>query len=419
MRLAAARYPRFEPVTLGDRRSSVLDEMTFLASKHRLHVDCGYCVYSAMRCLLAMCGLRRLFSMSSQQTQLPEIESSRDCRKHRRHTLHGQHGLIAQDISLNGFCRKGTMSNTFDRSALTRVCAIINGKGGVGKTTLTANIGGLLALGGWRVLLVDLDFQGNLGRDLGYRLTEGDDNGRALSMAMQFTDQEPAILKDVRPNLDVIVGGEAIEGAAAALQASSQRNGSRDAQLSVARMLAHVAGNYDIVLLDCPPANETIQSAAVAAARYVIIPTKTDPASIDGLEITAGRVLGIKDINPTIDLLGVILFDSSASAKNVRAEISGLIADRLGAPDTSIIFESYVRHAEAVALKARTKGLLVHELDDQVRAAPKWYEQLRDKGADGMPSTSLPKSAEPVADSLQYIANELASRITEREAVHA
>lgn len=311
------------------------------------------------------------------------------------------------------------MSDEFDRSALTRVCAIINGKGGVGKTTLTANIGGLLALGGWRVLLVDLDFQGNLGRDLGYRLTDGDDNGRALSMAMQFTDQAPAILKDVRPNLDVIVGGEAIEGAAAALQASSQRNNSRDAQLSVARMLAHVARDYDIVLLDCPPANETIQSAAVAAAHYVIIPTKTDPASIDGLEITAGRVLGIKDINPTIDLLGVILFDSSASAKNVRAEISDLIADRLGAPDNSIIFESYVRHAEAVALKARTKGLLVHELDDQVRAAPKWYEQLRNRGEDGMPTTALPKSAEPVADSLQYIANELASRITEREAAHA
>lgn len=73
-----------------------------------------------------------------------------------------------------------------DRAALSRVIACINGKGGVLKTTLVANIGGLLASSGYRVLLVDLDPQGNLAEDLGYTGDDRDDEGRALAQALMF-----------------------------------------------------------------------------------------------------------------------------------------------------------------------------------------------------------------------------------------
>ena len=259
------------------------------------------------------------------------------------------------------------MATAFDRSALQRVCAIINGKGGVGKTTLTANLGGLLALGGWHVLLVDLDFQGDLGRDLGYRGTDRDDDGNGLSKALQFTDDPPRILRDVRPNLDIISGGSQVEGAAAALSAKSARMGPQAAHLSVAAMLSHVAGDYDIVLLDCPPSNEVIQSAAVAAARYVVIPTRTDSAGIDGLASTAARFDGVIDLNPDLDLLGVIIFDSGTSATTVRADAARDIAARLGVEHAEdLIFTGYVRHAEAVARAARDKGLLVRRAGRRV-----------------------------------------------------
>lgn len=304
------------------------------------------------------------------------------------------------------------MASSLDRGALQRVCAIINGKGGVGKTTLTANLGGLLALGGWKVLLVDLDFQGDLGRDLGYRGTDRDDDGSGLSKALQFTDDPPRILRDVRPNLDVITGGAQVEGAAAALVSKAARSGAHSAHLSVAEMLTHVAADYDIVLLDCPPSNEVIQSAAIAAARYVVIPTRTDSAGIDGLATTAARFDGVLDLNPDLDLLGVIIFDSGTSATSVRSAAARDISKRLGVADAeSMIFTGYVRHAEAVARAARDKGLLVHELDDEFQAAPKWYERLRK----GIKESVPPKSSSGIADSLQEIANELTDRIVAKE----
>ena len=62
-----------------------------------------------------------------------------------------------------------TATTAFDRTGMDRICGFVNGKGGVLKTTLTANVGALLAVSGWKVLLVDMDPQGNLGLDLGYR----------------------------------------------------------------------------------------------------------------------------------------------------------------------------------------------------------------------------------------------------------
>ncbi|QZN85428.1 ParA family protein [Cellulomonas sp. C5510] len=71
------------------------------------------------------------------------------------------------------------MENLTDPVARDRVIAVINGKGCVGKTTVTANVAGLLAQSDYRVLAIDLDTQGNLGLDLGYADTQDDDGGRA------------------------------------------------------------------------------------------------------------------------------------------------------------------------------------------------------------------------------------------------
>jgi len=86
-----------------------------------------------------------------------------------------------------------------------RVIAIANGKGGVGNTSLTTGLGGLLAAGGYRVLTVDADPQANLRRDLGYAGTDG----RALANAIQFgAPLEP--VSDVREKLDAVPGGAAL-----------------------------------------------------------------------------------------------------------------------------------------------------------------------------------------------------------------
>ncbi len=306
------------------------------------------------------------------------------------------------------------MQFILDRSFLQRVVAVINNKGGVGKTTLVSNVGGLLARSGWRVLIVDLDPQGNVGDDLGYVDTELDDNGAALSKALLF-DEQPVPLVNVRENLDVIPGGTHITDISHALGQKMGRGGDETvrARLSLAIMLSKISANYDLILLDCPPNNDTMQSIAAAASRYMLIPGRAEKASRKGLKFTAERQDQVLDLNPDLDLLGVVIFDSSKSATRVRGDwADSVVSDLGGEPAKGIVFENYIRHAEGVAKSARDKGMLVHELDEFVQSAPKWYDQLK-KGERAEPSG--PQSAGTVADSLVAVTQEFITRLTEKE----
>lgn len=301
----------------------------------------------------------------------------------------------------------------FDRSDLQQVVAVINGKGGVGKTTITANVGGLLAASGWRVLAVDTDPQGNLGFDLGYADTDRDDDGKELSKALVYGDA-PKPLKDVRPGLDVLPGGHHLEGAAATLATKIGKGGfnSIEGRLALATALAQIARDYDIILLDCPPNIDVLQTVAVAAARYVLIPSRSDAASRKGLTLTANRLDQVIDLNPDLDLLGIVLFGTSQSAKRIRQEAVEEVNEILGVTDADdIVFQNFISHSEATAKKARDRGLLVHELDDAVRAAPKWYELVKKGQKVESPG---PASAQSVADSLQAVTQELVARFTAR-----
>lgn len=305
------------------------------------------------------------------------------------------------------------MSSLPDRTALERVIAVINGKGGVLKTTLTANIGGLLASSGYRVLLVDLDPQGNLAEDLGYTADPRDDGGHNLAKALAFGGgAEP--LHNVRPNLDVFVGGPDLDQATAGLAV----RGNKDpmwAKLALARLLAPIAADYDMVLIDCPPGDETLQTAAVAAARWALVPVKSDKSSRKGLSAVAARLDGVLDINPTLDLLGVVLVDTGSSAKVIQREARDQIANLFNS-DRSVVFTSTVRHSEATAQATRERGLLVHELDEHNRKGPKWYEIVR---GDATAQTHAPRTAASVADDLHSITQELVARITESETLEA
>ena len=96
---------------------------------------------------------------------------------------------------------------------LTNTILILNGKGGVGKTSLTANLAGLAARSGWPTLAVDLDRQGNLQRDLGY----ASDGGRSL-VAAALGRGSVEVIREVRPGLDVIAGGRVLDELVAQMQ---------------------------------------------------------------------------------------------------------------------------------------------------------------------------------------------------------
>lgn len=294
------------------------------------------------------------------------------------------------------------------REELSRVVAVVNGKGGVGKTTITANVGGLLAASGYRVLLVDLDPQGNLGEELGYTGGPLDDSGLALAQALAFGGTLTPV-HGIRPHLDVLVGGAQLDTAAAGLTMRAHKDPAA-AKLALATGLTALAADYDVILLDCPPGQETLQQAALAAARWALIPVKTDASSRKGLRDVARRLDAVIDINPDLDLLGVVLFGVNRSAHRVLDKARAGIASDLG--DDTPMMATSIRHVEAAAQETRDRGLLVHELEEAVLSAPKWWELRRSgTGHDGPRA----RSASGLAEDFQALGEEIVARITAGE----
>lgn len=295
------------------------------------------------------------------------------------------------------------MTTTIDRTALARTIAVVCAKGGVGKTTLTANVAGLLADAGHRVLAIDLDPQGSLGLDLAYAGTTVDDRGQSLAASLLFgTALDPT--RSVRPGLDVVVGGGHLAHAHAALVGTDAPTVAQ----ALARTLAPIAGEYDAILIDCPPGGPALQRAALGAARWVIAPVRGDTASQRGLVDLTEQVDAVLPFNPNLDLLGVAIFGVEVAATRVREATARMVADVTG--DADLTFDAVVRHSSAVASQVRSRGLLVHELEGAVKAGPSWWEVRRGEG-----TTAGPRSAGSVADDLRALTIEIVTRLSRAE----
>lgn len=214
---------------------------------------------------------------------------------------------------------------------------------------------------------------------------------------------------NARLNLDILVGGHHLDGATAGLVASANRDPEK-ARLALARVLVPLAHDYDMILIDCPPGDETLQTAAVAAARWALVPVKSDKSSRKGLTAVASRIQSVLPVNPNLDLLGVVLVGTGTGSRAIKAEARSHIAELFG--DEDVAFTATVRHSEATAQATRERGLLAHELDEQVRNGPRWFEVVRgDVAAD----TLAPRTAGSVADDLQAVAQEAVARIMAAE----
>lgn len=320
------------------------------------------------------------------------------------------------------------------RPRLPRVLAILNGKGGQGKTSLTANLGGLLALAAQaaqsprRVLVVDCDPQGNLGLDFGYLKPEdvqdgqvpdgrlvGDD-GAGLMLAMQSAGI-PHRLRDVRPWLDVIPGGAALDEVNGMIFGRTARGQAHRARLALAEVLATVADEYDWILIDCPPREINLQDLVLVAARAALVPVSFDQASRQGLAGVAERFGRAMTLNEGLELLGVAMFgfqyrtsrsgDEVGQRREVRAELE---RDLQSAGTTAPVFTSVIRYMPSVAKACRDRGQLVYELEQVV--GPKWWE-LRKGTATGRPVPS--SEAAKVAQEYEDLAGEVFTRFSQLE----
>ena len=288
-----------------------------------------------------------------------------------------------------------------------RVVAFANGKGGVGKTTTTANVGGYAALAGARVLLVDLDPQGDLARDLGYSSVTGQELFNAL-----VAGGSPPINRNVRKNLDVIPGGQALEDIQGLMVSRASRQDASDFGDLLHAVLSPLAEDYDLILIDTPPGERVLVEGAFAVSSAVVIPTKSDEASLDGVERVARRFMAVRDRNPSLQLAGVVLFGVGPRSLRLERSVRAALEEMLGS--VAPVFETRIRNLEGASADARKKGLLFHELEGAVTEDQK--DRLRSLRAGEKPSeVFFSRSTGSLAEEFEQLTGEILARLNEIE----
>ena len=182
-----------------------------------------------------------------------------------------------------------------------RVLAVANQKGGVGKTTTAINVATSLALAGRRVLLVDVDPQGNLTSGVGLkgRRAEGGTIYEAL-----MTDAEPRafLLETQIQNLSLIPADRNLTGAEIELVPVAQREG------RLRRVLDPLRARFDLIFIDCPPSLGLLTLNALVAADAVLIPLHCEYFALEGLAELVGTMRRVRGaLNPALDIEGVLL----------------------------------------------------------------------------------------------------------------
>jgi chromosome partitioning protein len=184
---------------------------------------------------------------------------------------------------------------------MTKVYALANQKGGVGKTTTAINLGAYLANRGLRVLLVDADPQANATSSLGLDKTQV--TMTIYPALLEETPLSAAILRSPRLNLALIPSNPDLAGAEVELVNLFGR------EFRLHRALEPVAGRYDYVLIDCPPSLGLLTINALAAARSgVIIPVQCEYLALEGLsQLTHTLNLVRTHLNPDLRIRGLLM----------------------------------------------------------------------------------------------------------------
>ncbi|EPH41477.1 ParA family protein [Streptomyces aurantiacus] len=262
-----------------------------------------------------------------------------------------------------------------------KIFVVVNGKGGVGKSSLSTAIAAALAKAGQTVLLVEMDEQGNHDEDLGTSGTELADDGRAQAAAI-LEGKPFAPTGEARPNLFVVPGGGALEEVVEELYCQRRLAAlSEDPEDQLAWMgmyaaaLDAVRDDYDVIILDVAPGCEPLQLQALVAGDRVLIPSKSDPSSRKGLRTVARRFARARLLNLALRLLGVIIFATNSSATKVQNKIKEQLAEDLNG--AAPVMDQTIRHVEAAAVLCRTRGQLPQELAAAPDLDPKMLPSVK------------------------------------------
>jgi chromosome partitioning protein len=255
------------------------------------------------------------------------------------------------------------------QTAPAKVLAIVNQKGGVGKTTTAINLAAALALEGHSILLIDCDPQANTTGGLGFRRQKSDEPQRLsiYDILLGPTTIAEATLSTDLPNLALVPGSKNLIGATLELVSVERR------EFRLREALEPIRHHYRFILLDCPPALDLLTLNALVAANGLLVPLQAEYFALEGISELISTLDSVAQaFNPELGLEGVLLTmydDRTNLAQQVAQNLQEFFGDKM--------FRTTIPRNIRLA-EAPSHGLPVALYDPRSRGAEAYAELARE-----------------------------------------
>jgi chromosome partitioning protein len=222
-----------------------------------------------------------------------------------------------------------------------KVIAIANQKGGVGKTTTTVNLATAIAAVGEKVMVIDLDPQGNA--STGFGIEQKARSPTIYEVILGETGLDKAILATQIPGLDIVSATVDLSGAEVELIDFEDRT----FQLRKAISKSKALQKYDFIIIDCPPSLSLLTLNALVAATSVLVPLQCEFFALEGLSLLLKTIERVKvNFNPGLEIHGIVLtmFDTR---NNLSSQVADDVRNYLGSKVFDTMIPRNVRMSEA------------------------------------------------------------------------
>jgi len=269
-----------------------------------------------------------------------------------------------------------------DAPGVARIIAIANQKGGVGKSTTAVSLGAALADLGFRILVVDLDPQGNASTGIGIR--HDDREVTSYDVIVAESPVTEAIVHSPIKGLDAITSTIDLAGAEIELVSQFSREGRLKRALEPVR-----EGSYDFIFLDCPPSLGLITINALTAAEELIVPIQCEYYALEGLgQLLRNVSLVQQNINPELRLTGIVMtmFDP-------RTRLSEQVVDEVRRFFGDLVYDNIIPRTVRLS-EAPGFGLPITAYDPKSKGAQSYRDLAREVALRPPPDTPMPAYAE-------------------------